>query len=61
MEFVQAKSVQPSLKSTQPLDLVSPMQVAIARYAAELYATINKHCDSVLQLFKSSATIKRGK
>jgi hypothetical protein len=43
IEFVQAKSVQPSLKSAQAPDLVSPTQAAIARYTAELHATINKH------------------
>jgi hypothetical protein len=58
MEFVQAKSVQPSLKSAQAPDLVSPTQAAIAHYTAELHATINKHRDSVLQLLKLSATIK---
>jgi hypothetical protein len=58
MEFVQAKSVQPSLKSAQVPDLMSPTQAAIAGYTAELHATINKPCDSVLQLLKLSATIK---
>jgi hypothetical protein len=58
MAFVQAKSVQPSLKSAQAPDLVSPMRATIARYKAELHATINKHCDSVLQLLKLSAMIK---
>jgi hypothetical protein len=57
-EFVQAKSVQPSLKSAQAPDLGSPMQAAIAGYTVELHATINKHCDSVLQLLKLSATTK---
>ncbi len=57
-EFVQAKSVQPFLKSAQAPDLVSTMQAAIARYTTELHATINKHHDSVLQLSKLSATIK---
>jgi hypothetical protein len=32
MEFVQANSVQPSLKSTQAPDLLSPTQAAIPRY-----------------------------
>jgi hypothetical protein len=32
IDFVQAKSVQPSLKSAQAPDLVSPLQAAIARY-----------------------------
>ncbi len=58
MEVVQAKSVQPSLKSAQAPDLLSPMQAAIAHYAAELHETINKHCDSVLPLLKLSATIE---
>jgi hypothetical protein len=58
MEFVQAKSVQPSLKSAQAPDLMSPTQAAIAHYIVELYATINKHCDNVLHLLKLSATIK---
>jgi hypothetical protein len=58
MEFVQAKSMQPSLKSAQAPNLVSPTQAAIARYTAELCATINKHHDSVLQLLKLSTTIK---
>jgi hypothetical protein len=58
MAFVQAKSVQPSLESAQAPDLVSPMQATIARYKAELHATINKHCDSVLQFLKLSAMIK---
>jgi hypothetical protein len=58
VEFVQAKSVQPSLKSAQASDLVSPMQAAIAPYTTEIHATINKHHDSVLQLLKLSATIK---
>ncbi len=58
MEFVQAKSMQPSLTSAQAPDLVSPTQAAIARYSGKLHATINKHCDSVLQLLKLSATIK---
>jgi hypothetical protein len=58
IEFVQAKSVQPSLKSAQAPDFVSPMQSAVAHYTAELHATINKHCDSVLQLLELSATIK---
>jgi hypothetical protein len=52
MEFFQAKSLQPSLKSTQAPNLLSPRQVAIARYTEELHATIKKHCDSVLQLLK---------
>jgi hypothetical protein len=47
-----------SPKSAQAPDLVSPMQAAIARYTVELHATINKHCDSVLQLLKLSATIE---
>ena len=50
--------MQPSLKSALAPDLVSPTQAAIACYTAELHATINKHCDSVLQLLKLSATIK---
>ncbi len=58
MEFVQAKSVQPFLISAQAPDLVSPTQAAIACYTAELYATINKHHDSVLQSLKLSATIE---
>jgi hypothetical protein len=58
MEFVQVKSVYPPLKSAQAPDLVSPTQAAIARYTAELHATINKHRDSVLQLLKLSATIE---
>ncbi len=58
MEFFQAKYVQPSLKSAQAPDLMSPTQAVIARYTAELHATINKHCDSVLQLLKLSATTK---
>jgi hypothetical protein len=58
MKFVQAKSVQPSLKSALAPDLVSPMQAAIACCTAKLHATINKNCDSVLQLLKLSATIK---
>ncbi len=58
MEFIQTKSVQPSLKSAQAPDFVSPMQSAVAHYTAELHATINKHCDSVLQLLKLSATLK---
>jgi hypothetical protein len=48
MEFVKAKSVQPSLKSAQASELVSPTQAAIACYTVELHATINKHHDSVL-------------
>jgi hypothetical protein len=58
MEFIQAKSVQPSLKSTQAPDLVSPTQAAISCYTVELHATINTHRDSVLQLLNLSATIK---
>jgi hypothetical protein len=58
MEFVQAKSMQPSLKSAQSPDLMSPTQATIACYTAELHATINKHCDSVLQLLKLSATFQ---
>ena len=58
MEFVQATSIQPSLKSAQATDLLSPTQPAIARYTAKLHATINKHRDSVLQLLKLSAMIK---
>jgi hypothetical protein len=46
MEFVQEKSVQPSLKSTQAPDLMSPTQAAIARCTVELHATINKHRES---------------
>ncbi len=57
-EFVQAKSMQPSLKSALAPDLVSPTQAAIASYTAKLHATINKHRDSVLQLLKLSAAIK---
>ncbi len=41
MEFVQAKSAQSSLDSTQAPDLSSPTQSAIACYTAELHATIN--------------------
>jgi hypothetical protein len=37
---------------------MSPMQAAIAHYTVELHATINKHCDSVLQLLMLSAMIK---
>jgi hypothetical protein len=58
MEFVQATSIQPSLKSAQATDLLSPTQPAIARYTAKLHATINKHRDSVLQLLKLSAMIE---
>jgi hypothetical protein len=58
IEFVQAKSVQPSLNSAQAPDLLSPMQSAIAHYTAELHATINRHCDSALQLLKMSAMIE---
>jgi hypothetical protein len=48
IKFVPEKFVQPSLKSAQAPDLVSPTQAAIARYIVELHATINKHRDSVL-------------
>ena len=34
------------------------MQSAVALYTAELHVTIDRHCDSVLQLLKLSATIK---
>jgi hypothetical protein len=58
MEFVQAKSLQYSLKSAQAPDLLSPTQAAIVHYTAELHATINKHYGSILQLLKLSARIK---
>jgi hypothetical protein len=58
MELVQEKSAQSSLNSAQALDLLSPMQSAIVRYTGELYATINRHCDSVLQLLKLSVKIR---
>jgi hypothetical protein len=58
MKFVQAKTMQPSLKFTQAPDLMSPTQAVIAHYTAELHATINNHCDRVMQLLKLSATIK---
>jgi hypothetical protein len=58
MEFVQAKSVQPSLNSAQASDILSPTWSSIARYTAVLHATIKRHLESVLQLLKLSATIK---
>ncbi len=58
MEFVLAKSAQSSLNSGQAPDLLSPTQSAIARYTAELHATINRHHASILQLLKLSATIE---
>jgi hypothetical protein len=58
MEFVQAKSVEPSLKPAQAPDLVYPTQAAIACYTLELHATINMHRESVLQSLKLSATIE---
>jgi hypothetical protein len=58
MKFVQEKSAQSSLNSAQAPDLLSPTQSAIACYTAELHATINRHCDSILQLLKLSATIQ---
>jgi hypothetical protein len=41
MELVQAKTTQSSLDSAQAPDLLSPTQSAIARYTAELHATVN--------------------
>jgi hypothetical protein len=58
MEFVRAESAQSFLNSAQAPDPLSPTQSAIVHYTAELHTTINRHCDSILQLLKLSALIK---